>query len=99
MHQVFKFPPIMNPNVNNSVPLLTLGSKLKPGAEKNMFCKPTAVAVETSGKFFVSDGYCNARVIKFDADGTFLIQWGRRSTSNSTLYANAYMRISLHKIN
>lgn len=81
MHQVFKFPPIMNAKINNSVPLLTLGSKLQPGSTKDTFCKPTAVAVLSSGEFFVSDGYCNARVIKYNADGTFLMQWGRSSLS------------------
>lgn len=42
------------------------------------FCKPSAVAVLSSGDFFVADGYCNARVIKFAPDGTKILQWGKR---------------------
>uniref|UniRef100_A0A8D9AYQ2 Peptidyl-alpha-hydroxyglycine alpha-amidating lyase 2 n=1 Tax=Cacopsylla melanoneura TaxID=428564 RepID=A0A8D9AYQ2_9HEMI len=30
---------------------------------------PTAVAVASDGQFFVSDGYCNARVLKYNPQG------------------------------
>ena len=34
---------------------------------------PTAVAVsQTTGDFFVADGYCNSRVMKFNKDGKLL---------------------------
>lgn len=35
-------------------------------------CKPTAVAVATTGEFFVADGYCNNRLLKFNALGHML---------------------------
>jgi hypothetical protein len=33
----------------------------------------------SNGDFFVSDGYCNSRIIKFNKNGKFLMQWGRNS--------------------
>lgn len=58
-------------------PSLTLGEAFQPGNDNTRFCKPTAVAVESNGDFFVSDGYCNSRVIKFNKDGQRIMQWGR----------------------
>lgn len=37
---------------------------------------PTDVAFSTDGDFYVSDGYRNARVHKFAADGKHLFSWG-----------------------
>jgi len=45
-------------------------------AEKYIFCRPTDVAFDPQGNIFVSDGYCNNRVVKFDKDGRFLAQVG-----------------------
>jgi hypothetical protein len=40
------------------------------------FNQPTAVAVTESGDVFVSDGYGNARIHHFAADGTLVKSWG-----------------------
>jgi DNA-binding beta-propeller fold protein YncE len=40
------------------------------------FNRPTGVAVASSGDIFVSDGYGNARVHRFSADGQLLLSWG-----------------------
>uniref|UniRef100_A0AAX7SHX3 Peptidylglycine alpha-amidating monooxygenase n=1 Tax=Astatotilapia calliptera TaxID=8154 RepID=A0AAX7SHX3_ASTCA len=57
--------------------LMALGEAFIPGSDNNHFCQPTDVAVDTeSGNIFVSDGYCNARIIKFSADGKYLSEWG-----------------------
>jgi hypothetical protein len=45
-------------------------------AEKYIFCRPTDVGWDLQGNIFVSDGYCNNRVVKFDKDGRFLAQAG-----------------------
>jgi DNA-binding beta-propeller fold protein YncE len=45
------------------------------------FNQPTGVAVSDSGEIFVSDGYANARVHKFDARGAFLKSWGSPGTT------------------
>lgn len=58
-------------------PTLILGEAFQPGNDNTRFCKPTAVAVQSNGDFFVSDGYCNSRVIKFNKNGERILQWGR----------------------
>jgi DNA-binding beta-propeller fold protein YncE len=40
------------------------------------FNLPTDIAVAPSGEMFITDGYGNARVHKFAADGTLLLSWG-----------------------
>jgi len=68
--------------------LLTLGQKDKPsqtGFTLNEapvqhagapFNRPTNAAVLPNGDFYVSDGYGNARVHKYSADGRLLFSWG-----------------------
>ncbi len=44
------------------------------------FCGATDVAFAQNGNVFVSDGYCNGRVIEYAADGKKLRQFGKRGT-------------------
>ncbi|XP_030005228.1 peptidyl-glycine alpha-amidating monooxygenase isoform X1 [Sphaeramia orbicularis] len=61
--------------------LVSLGEAFTPGSDSNHFCQPTDVAVDTeTGNIFVSDGYCNARILKFSADGKYLTEWGAGSS-------------------
>jgi DNA-binding beta-propeller fold protein YncE len=43
-----------------------------PPAEKYLFSRPTDVAWDPQGNIFVSDGYVNHRVVKYDKNGRFL---------------------------
>ena len=52
LHQVLKFD-----GLDSQEPSLTLGHELTPGAKPGYFCKPADVAVASSGKFYVADGY------------------------------------------
>lgn len=70
LHQVFKFTP------GSEKPSLTVGHAFMPGTSNDCFCQPTDVAVAKSGIFFVADGYCNSRIMKFDKDGKFLAKFG-----------------------
>uniref|UniRef100_A0A0K8U9J1 Peptidyl-alpha-hydroxyglycine alpha-amidating lyase 2 n=1 Tax=Bactrocera latifrons TaxID=174628 RepID=A0A0K8U9J1_BACLA len=47
MHQAFKFKPFDNQ------PLLTIGKRFKPGSSLNHLCKPTSIAVATTGEVSV----------------------------------------------
>jgi DNA-binding beta-propeller fold protein YncE len=58
--------------------LMTLGKKDKPGDGPDQFNRPTDIAVTPSGEFYVSDGYGNARVVKFSKEGKYLKEWGRK---------------------
>jgi peptidylamidoglycolate lyase len=67
--QVFKF-------THDGRLLLTLGERGRPGADQSHFNLPTDVAVLPDGSFYVSDGYRNTRVVKFDAAGRYQFEWG-----------------------
>jgi len=84
LHQVFKF----SPYGGDHRPLIALGERFVPGSDDKHYCKPTAVAVsDDTTSFFVSDGYCNSRVIKYGVtvtqSGTHevkkLFEWGKGS--------------------
>ncbi len=60
--------------------LMELGSKGVAGATRTTFNLPTDVAFGPGGDIYVSDGYGNARVVKYDADGHYLLEWGSRGT-------------------
>ena len=45
-------------------------------AEKYILCRPTDVGFDPQGNIFISDGYCNNRVVKYDKDGRFVAQVG-----------------------
>ncbi|MFC2021133.1 peptidyl-alpha-hydroxyglycine alpha-amidating lyase family protein [Chloroflexota bacterium] len=47
------------------------------------FNRPTGVALSPSGEIYVSDGYGNARVHKFNSDGKLLLSWGEPGTGLS----------------
>jgi hypothetical protein len=74
-HQVYKFS-------SDGQLLLTLGTHLEPGQDRTHFCKPADVAVMRDGSFFVADGYCNSRIIKFSADGQYQAEWGSFGAGN-----------------
>lgn len=58
--------------------LMELGLKGVAGRSKNTFNLPTDVAFGSDGSVYVSDGYGNARVVKYTADGQYLLEWGSR---------------------
>ncbi|KAK6494539.1 peptidyl-glycine alpha-amidating monooxygenase B isoform X1 [Huso huso] len=75
LHQVFK----LGKN-REEKPLLVLGQAFQPGSDTHHFCQPTDVAVDpVSGNFYVSDGYCNSRIMKFSPEGKYIMQWGAGS--------------------
>ncbi|NXL14192.1 AMD monooxygenase, partial [Setophaga kirtlandii] len=75
LHQVFKL------GTKDKEPLLTLGVPLQPGSDKNHFCQPTDVAVDPiTGSIYVSDGYCNSRIIQFSPNGLYVMQWGEETS-------------------
>ncbi|XP_042311152.1 peptidyl-glycine alpha-amidating monooxygenase isoform X4 [Sceloporus undulatus] len=76
LHQIFK---LGSHSVES--PLLTLGRAFQPGSDKNHFCQPTDVAVDpVTGNIYVSDGYCNSRIVKFSPNGMFIMQWGEETS-------------------
>jgi sugar lactone lactonase YvrE len=60
--------------------LMTLGQLGVAGEGPDTFNRPTDVAFGPGGEIFVSDGYANTRVVKFNSDGRFIKAWGEPGT-------------------
>ncbi len=74
LHQVFKFSP-------DGKLLMTIGERGVPGDDNQHFNRPSDVAVAPDGSVYVSDGYRNNRVMRFSAEGKFLMGWGVKGTA------------------
>ena len=74
LHQVFKFS-------RDGALLLTLGEAGRAGDDRTHFDGPTDVAVAADGAIYVTDGYGNARVVKFSPEGAYLMAWGGRGAA------------------
>jgi sugar lactone lactonase YvrE len=68
-HQVFKF-------TREGRLLLTLGAKGVAGSDAKTFNRPTDLAWDSQGNLYVSDGYVNTRVVRFDKAGRYVAAWG-----------------------
>ncbi|MQF69791.1 hypothetical protein FIM12_05625 [SAR202 cluster bacterium AD-804-J14_MRT_500m] len=68
VHEVIKF-------TLDGKPLLRLGQREKPALQAP-FNHPTDVAVAPNGDIYVSDGYANSCVHRFDAEGKYILSWG-----------------------
>lgn len=71
-HQVIKFSP-------EGQVLMRLGKAGVAGAGKDTFNMPSDVLIAPNGDIFVADGHggmSNSRIVKFDARGTYIKEWG-----------------------
>jgi DNA-binding beta-propeller fold protein YncE len=57
---------------------MVLGRKNTKGETKDLFNRPTDIAFGPNGDFYVSDGYGNSRVVKFNKEGQFITAWGKK---------------------
>ncbi|HVZ20477.1 MAG TPA: peptidyl-alpha-hydroxyglycine alpha-amidating lyase family protein [Vicinamibacterales bacterium] len=60
--------------------VMALGEAGVGGTDEKHFGRPTDIAWLPDGTFFVTDGYANSRVVKFDKHGKYLMSWGTRGT-------------------
>jgi hypothetical protein len=72
-HCIHKFRP-------DGTRLLTIGTPGQSGEDATHFNEPTDMAIMPDGDVFVADGYVNARVAHFRADGTYVKAWGSRGS-------------------
>ncbi len=71
-HQVVKF------SAEGEI-LLVLGTPGETGDDERHFNMPSDVITAPNGDIFVADGHggnSNARIVKFAADGTYIMEWG-----------------------
>ncbi len=59
---------------------MRIGRQGVSGMGHDTFNLPTDVAFGSNGDIYVSDGYGNARVVKYSKDGKYILQWGRRGS-------------------
>lgn len=71
LQQVFKF-------THKGKLLMKIGIAKETGNDSIHFNLPTDVAVANDGSFYVSDGYENSRIVKFNKIGKYLFEWGRK---------------------
>jgi hypothetical protein len=77
-HQVYKFS-------SDGELLMSLGTAGVAGQDEETLNQPTDVLVAPDGSIFVADGHGregNNRIVKFDSDGTYLMEWGRTGSEN-----------------
>jgi sugar lactone lactonase YvrE len=49
-------------------------------SDQTHFGRPTNVDFLPDGTFYITDGYVNTRVVKFDKNGKYLMEWGTKGT-------------------
>ena len=64
--------------------VMTLGTPYESGDDESHFNRPTFLAWLPDSTMYLSDGYANTRVVKFDADGNYVTTWGERGTPPDT---------------
>jgi DNA-binding beta-propeller fold protein YncE len=64
--------------------LMTIGRVGYPleNDSKDGFHDPTAITFAPNGDMYISDGYVNSRVIKFNRYGDYLLHWGKKGTGD-----------------
>jgi len=71
--RVIKFKP-------DGTKLLEIAVGGQPTPCRNNFCGTTDIAFAGNGHLFISDGYANARILEYTADGTKVREWGTPGT-------------------
>jgi sugar lactone lactonase YvrE len=61
--------------------VMAIGERGVAGTDERHFGRPSDIAFLPDGTFYVSDGYSNRRVVKFDRDGKFLLAWGSQGSA------------------
>lgn len=77
-HEIIKFSP-------DGEVLMRLGEKGNPGQSRTQFLRPSDMLVAPDGSIFVVDGHHadgNNRVVKFDDEGNYLLEWGGTGTAD-----------------
>jgi len=77
-HAVLKFDPA------GKLLMVIANAGNRPGAADSQYAfnQPTSLAFTPAGDFYVSDGYVNSRVIRFNKDGEYVTQWGRKGAGD-----------------
>jgi len=72
------------PEALEGVPVVAFNAPVPP-AEPYLFNRPTDVAWDSAGDIFVSDGYGNSRVVKYDKNGRYITSVGSKGSEQGQL--------------
>ena len=67
--------------------LFSLGTWDEAGDDQTHFGRPQDVAFMQDGSILVADGLTNSRIVKFDRDGNYLLEWGTRGSQDGQFNA------------
>jgi hypothetical protein len=67
--------------------LFSLGTWDEAGDDQTHFGRPQDVAFTQDGSILVADGLTNSRIVKFDGDGNYLLEWGTRGSEEGQFNA------------
>lgn len=70
----------------------TLGTPDRPGADTSHFRQPTFLAWLPDSTMFVADD-ANTRVVKFDAQGNYVMAWGQKTSDPQDLRPGFFGRV------
>jgi sugar lactone lactonase YvrE len=77
-HRVMKF----TPSGHVLMMIGQVGGSPGTNDTKDGFNRPTNLAFAPNDDFFVSDGYVNSRVVRYNKDGEYITQWGQKGTGD-----------------
>ena len=61
--------------------VMAVGEKDVAGTDKTHFHDPAGITFMPDGSFYVADGYVNGRIVKFDKNGKYLLDWGTKGSA------------------
>jgi hypothetical protein len=67
-----------------------------PAPTPYRFGRPTDVAWDAAGNIFISDGYTNSRVVKYDKDGRFIKDFGTKGTGPGQFNTPHSIQVDAH---
>ena len=76
---VYKFTPV-------GKKLLEIAVGGQPKDAKSQFCGTTDIAFAPNGRIFISDGFANARILEYTAEGKRVRQWGTPGTGRGQFH-------------
>jgi DNA-binding beta-propeller fold protein YncE len=77
-HRVLKF----TPGGHLLMMIGQVGGSPGTNDTKDGFNRPTNLAFAPNGDFFVSDGYANSRVVRYNKDGEHITHWGQKGAGD-----------------
>jgi hypothetical protein len=90
-HELNSAEPRVTSPLGEKLMTITVGEQPDNGSP---FAGTTDIAFGSNGHFYITDGYGNARVLEYTADGKRVKQWGKAGSSPGELHLPHVIQIS-----